>query len=117
MKRAARGAALLEVLVALTLLLVGGMSVVSVLRAAVQSEAALAAREARLREADRVLAALTLLRKVDLDRRLGRHSAEGFVADVRRPEPGLYRIALLQGDSATTELLVTVVHRADEALP
>ncbi len=116
MRRGERGAVLLEVLVALTLLLVSGASVVSLLSAALQSEVALAEREATLRDGDRVLASLALLSKVDLDRRLGTHRAGPFVADVRRPEPGLYRIALREADSAAVELLVTVVYRPDQAL-
>jgi hypothetical protein len=104
------------VLIALTLLLVGGLSVVAALRAVIQSEAALAEREATLREADRVLSALSLLGKGDLDGRLGRHPAGRFVAEVRRPEPTLYRLSLLASDTGTAELLVTVVHRPDEAI-
>lgn len=114
MSRDERGVVLLEVLVALTLLVVSGVSVVSLLSASLRSEMALAEREGTLREADRVLVALTLLARTDLDRRLGRHPAGPFVAEVRRPEPSLYRIGLRESDTAAVELLVTVVHRPDE---
>lgn len=114
MRPGERGAVLLEVLVALTLLVVSGASVVSLLSASLRSEAALAEREETLRAADRTLAALTLLNRTDLDRRLGHHPAGRFVAEIRRPEPALYRIALREADSAAAELLVTVVHRPQE---
>lgn len=112
-----RGSVLLEVMIALTLLSVGGISIVSLQSAALRSEVAMAERESTLRKADRVLAALTLLTRNDLDRRLGRHQVGRFVAEVRRPEPGLYRIAMLESERATGELLVTVVHRPQEELP
>lgn len=117
MSRGERAAVLLEVVVALTLLVVSGLSVVSLLSAAMRSEKELAGREAMMAEADHVLAALALLDRTDLDRRLGRHPAGGFVAEVRRPEPSLYRIALRSTDTAAVELLVTVVHRPDVRLP
>ena len=116
MPRGERGTVLLEVLVALTLLLVSGVTVVSLLSASLRSEAGLAEREATLRAADRTLAALALLNRTDLDRRLGRHPAGRFLADIRRPEPALYRIALRESDSAAAELLVTLVHRPREAV-
>lgn len=117
MRPAERGAILLEVLVALTLLLVSGLTVVSLLSESLGSEGRLAEREAALRAADRTLAALALLGRSDLDRRLGRHAAGNFVAEIRRPEPTLYRIALRETDSAAVELLVTVVHRPDGGGP
>jgi hypothetical protein len=104
-------------MVALTLLLAGGLGVVTLLSAAVRQEAAMAEREATLRDADRALAALSLFTRADLDRRLGRHPAGRFLADVRRPEPALYRIALLESDTSQVELLVTVVHRPAQVVP
>jgi type II secretory pathway component PulJ len=111
MRHGRRGAVLLEILLALTLLVVTGATVVSLLSESLRSEAALAEREATLRAADRTMAALALLGRADLDRRLGEHPAGRFVADVRRPEPSLYRIALRGSDTSAVELLVTVVHR------
>lgn len=113
MRPAERGTILLEVLVAMTLLLVSGLTLVSLLSESLGSETRLAEREATIRAADRTLAALALLGRNDLDRRLGSHDAGSFVAEIRRPEPSLYRIALRESDSASTELLVTVVHRPD----
>jgi hypothetical protein len=102
---------------ALTVLISAGLSAVSLVSSALRNEAELAAREETLREADRVLASLTLSTRVDLDQRLGRHPYSKFRADIRRPEPTLYRIALLEADTGHLELLVTVVYRPRETSP
>ena len=62
---------------------------------------------------DRVLAAMTLLKRVDLDRRIGRHEVGEFVLDVQRPERTLYRIAVAQTSAPQVEDLVTVVYRRE----
>ena len=117
MRRHERGAALLEAMVALTLLMAVGLTTVSLLVAALRNEGALAEREATLQDADRIMAVLSLLTRADLDRRLGRHPAGRFLADVRRPELTLYRIALLESDTAAVEALVTVVYRPGKDHP
>ncbi|HEV8381580.1 MAG TPA: hypothetical protein VGQ29_08345, partial [Gemmatimonadales bacterium] len=78
-----------------------------------------AEREARERERilaaeERVLAALTLLNRSELDQRIGRRQIGEFIVDIQRPEPRLYRIALLQQQSPQVEDLVTVVYRREE---
>jgi hypothetical protein len=103
--------------VALTVLIAGGLSVVTLLSAALQHERELAGRESVLRDADRVLATLSLYSRTDLDRRVGRHPAGRFWAEIRRPEPALYRLALFESDTGRTEILVTVVHRPREEAP
>lgn len=114
MRRTERGAVLLEVVIALTILLAAGVSLVSLLGASLASEAALARREAEMRGLDRLLVAMTLLTRTDLDRRLGRHPVGPLVAEVQRPEPTLYRLAVRRGNS---QELVTVVYRPDPVRP
>jgi type II secretory pathway component PulJ len=109
-----RGAALLEVLVALTILTVAGLSLVGLLSAGVRAEQDARERERVLADEERVLAAMTLLTRADLDRRLGRHEVGEFVVDVQRPERTLYRIAIGQPSAAHVEDLVTVVFRRAE---
>ncbi len=87
MSSAERGAVLLEVMVALAILVVSGVTTVSLLGASLRSEVALAEREELFQEAHRALAALSLLTRDDLDRRIGRHPVGRFVAEIRRPEP------------------------------
>ena len=62
---------------------------------------------------DRVLTALTLLTRAELDRRLGRHPLGELMVDIQRPERTLYRIALAQQESPQVEDLVTVVYRRE----
>jgi hypothetical protein len=63
---------------------------------------------------ERVLTALTLLKREDLDRRLGRYPIGELVADIERPERTLYRVALSQQESPHVEDLVTVVFRRED---
>jgi type II secretory pathway component PulJ len=114
MRPAERGAVLLEVVIALTILLAAGVSLVSLLSASLASEAALARREAEMHDLDRLLTAMSLLTRTDLDRRLGRHPVGPLVAEVQRPQPTLYRLAVRRGDG---QALVTVVYRPDPVRP
>lgn len=113
MPRADRGVALLEVLVALAILSASGLALVGLVSAGLSAVRDARERERTLAAEDRVLAALTLLKREELDRRLGRHSLGEFVVDVERPERMLYRIALAQERSPQVEDLVTVVYRRE----
>jgi len=106
---------LLEVLVALVILGTAGLSLVGLLGAGLRGEQDARERERTLANEDRVLAVMTLLKRVDLDRRIGRHEVGEFVADVQRPERTLYRIAIAQTSSPQVEDLVTVVYRKEQA--
>ncbi len=107
------GVALLEVLVALALLAGSGVALAGLVSAGLRSEGDARARERTLATEERVLAALTLLSREDLDRRLGRHRLGEFVVDVERPEGTLYRIALADTLAPDVEALVTVVYRPE----
>ncbi len=107
------GVALLEVMVALAILAASGVALAAVASAGLRSEAVARVRERTLATEDRVLAALTLLSRQDLDRRLGRHPLGAFVVDVERPERTLYRLALADTIAPEVEALVTVVYRRD----
>lgn len=109
--RARRGLALLEVLLGIALLGSAGLGVVLALRHASVAEAAAGEEERRLGAADRVLAAMTLLRRRELDQRIGARRVGRFVVLVERPEPMLYRIALRDSSAPGRELLTTVVYR------
>ena len=116
-----RGAVLLDVLVAVVILAAAGMSTIELLGASTRQLGVALEREREMIEAARVLTAATLLDRDDLDRRLGDRSVAGFMVNVQRPEPALYRIAVRASprDSAAgapPELLVTVVHRPREAV-
>jgi len=113
MLRGNRGIALLETLVALAILSGAGLALVDLVTAGLRAEGESRERERVLAVEDRVLTALTLLTRADLDRRLGRHPIGELVADIERPERTLYRIALAQQESPQVEDLVTVVFRRE----
>jgi len=110
-----RGVVLLEVLVAVVVLATAGIGLVELVGSGLRAE-----RDARLREStlgteERLLSALTLLNRTELDQRIGRRRIGEFIVDVQRPERTLYRIALLQQDSPQVEDLVTVLYRREES--
>ena len=108
-----RGVALLEVLAAMVILALAGVSLVELVGSGLRGERDARIRETTLATEERLLAALTLLNRQELDQRIGRRAIGEFVADVQRPEPTLYRIALLQVQSPEVEDLVTVVYRPE----
>jgi prepilin-type N-terminal cleavage/methylation domain-containing protein len=108
-----RGVALLEVLVALAILSGAGLALLDLVTGGLRAERDARERERVLAVEERVLTALTLLRREDLDRRLGRHPIGELIADIQRPERTLYRIAIAQDRSPQAEDLVTVVYRRE----
>ena len=113
MFRSSRGIALLEVLVALAILSGAGLALLDLVTGGLRAERDARERERVLAVEERVLTELTLLKRDELDRRLGRYPIGELVADIERPERTLYRIALAQEQSPQVEDLVTVVHRRE----
>jgi len=111
--RADAGIALLEVLVAVVILSTAGTALVALVAAGLQSERDARVRERTMVAEERLIAAMTLLRRKDLDRRLGRHPVGEFLVHVERPERTLYRIALAEARAPEVEDLVTVVYRPE----
>lgn len=109
--RNTRGVILLEALVSLALVSTAGLAFAGLVREVQTREERLMDRERRLLEADRVLTAMSLLGRSDLDRRLGHHLTSGFTVEVQRPEPALYRVSVAETDAPEVELLVTIVYR------
>jgi len=112
--RTERGVALLEVLIALVILATAGMGLLELVGSGLRSAHDARARESTLATEERLLAALTLLQRQELDHRIGRGTIGEFIVDVQRPEKSLYRIALLQRESPQVEDLVTVIYRLEE---
>jgi type II secretory pathway pseudopilin PulG len=113
MRDSESGITLLEVLVALALLGGVGSALVAALAAGVRAQIETAQRELAIKTADRLLTATSLLSRSDLDRRLGRHPVGGMTIEVQRPEPALYRLAILDSLQSDREALVTVVYRPE----
>jgi hypothetical protein len=108
-----RGVVLLEVLVAVVVLGTAGIGLVELVGSGLRAERDGRRREITLATEERLLAAMTLLNRGELDQRIGRRHIGEFIVDVQRPERPLYRIALLQEQSPQVEDLVTVVYRAE----
>lgn len=113
MLRSDRGIALLETLVALAIVSGAGLALLDLVTAGLRAERDARERERVLAVEERVLTALTLLKRDELDRRLGRHPIGEIIADIERPERTLYRTALSQAQSPHVEDLVTVVYRRE----
>jgi type II secretory pathway pseudopilin PulG len=107
------GVVLLEVLVAVVILATAGIGLIELVGSGLRAERDARLRESTLATEERVLSALTLLNRKELDQRIGRRHIGEFIVDVQRPERTLYRIALLQEQSPQVEDLVTVVYRPE----
>ncbi len=105
----ARGAVLLEVLAALTIMAFAGVSTLTLLSQLAASEERAEATALRLTDEDRLLTAYTLLRREELDRLLGTRAVGRYLVEVQRPRPDLYRIAI--GDSTAADLMTLVYRR------
>jgi len=109
------GFALLEALVALTIVTTVGVSVVVLGQQALRAEREGAAEEQSYADADRLMTGLSLLRRSEFDQRLGTHEVGDLAVTIQRPEPALYRVRLARVAAPDRELLVTVVYRPPEA--
>jgi hypothetical protein len=63
--------------------------------------------------ADRLLKRLVLLPRGELERRIGTQRVDEYRVSVSRPNRTVFRIAVAD-TGATSELLVTLVHRAGQ---
>ena len=114
-RRGEQGVALLEVLAAVVILGIAGLALVQLVAGGTQAVTVARERERELADEDRLLAAYTLLRREDLDLRLGDRTVGAYVVNVQRPEQSLYRIALKRVETVAVENLVTVVYRPGAA--
>lgn len=111
--RGERGGVLLEVLVALVILATAGASLVTLVADATHAVQDAKEREARFHDAVGVMTRLSLRDRQGLDIRLGRRPDGGLITDVRRPRPGLYRLAVSDSLAPDLELLVTIVQQPE----
>ena len=110
--RGERGVALLEVLAAVVILGVAGLALVELVGGGTRAVAGARDREGELADEERLLAAWSLLKREELDQRVGERTVGPYVVRVQRPEAGLYRIAIERKEVTGVEDLVTVVYRA-----
>lgn len=98
-----RGIVLLEVLAAVVILGIVGLSLVALVRGGIDATTRANQVETELADAERLLTAYSLLTRTELEQRLGERRVGTHVVTIQRPERELFRIAI--GD------LVTVVNR------
>lgn len=105
-----RGFALLEAIIALAILGGGALTTIAVLHEAGEIEALTRARETEATEIGRIMTAMSLLSRHDLDRRLGWRDVRGYAVSVTRPSTSVYRVAIARPASQDAAL-VTLVYR------
>lgn len=110
MRRADAGAALLEAIVALTVLVTAGTAAVSLASQSAQAVHAAHDREAEMRSASAFLEAVALWTRDDLDRRLGDRPQGSWRLRIDRPAPELY-VVVLTDSTGTIEILRTALFR------
>jgi hypothetical protein len=106
--------ALLEVLAAVVIIGVAGLALIELVGEGTRAVVEARVREHELTDQDRLLTAYSLLRRTDLDQRLGRRDVGDYFVEVQRPERTLYRVSLGRRTAPQTEDLVTVVYRPEE---
>jgi type II secretory pathway component PulJ len=106
-----RGVALLEAIIALAILSIGGLSTLVLVDESLRAEREAQVREELITISSRVLSAMTLLQRGELDQRLGSHDVGELMVRVTRPEKSLYRLAIAEKKHPDVDLLVTVVFK------
>jgi hypothetical protein len=115
--RTCRGAALFEVIVALTILAIAGVSSVALTAECVRAVARAREVDQRTRAASAFLTAVSLWTRHDLDRRLGERRQGPWRLRIERPVPTLYVVVLsdtaFDGRSAHAARLTTSLFRPE----
>jgi len=109
-----QGVVLLEVLIAIAILSMIGVSSAGVVAASLEAETRLHTREVELAAAADLLTAMSLLSREELGQRIGMREVAGFAVWVDRPEPSLFRVGIAPAEKPAAELISTLVYRPAE---
>ena len=107
-----RGVALLEVLVALTIFGIAALSTLERLAQLSDTQRQSQARETALADQDRLMTAMSLLTREDLDLRLGSRTVGALLVEVQRPRATLYRVEISREGAALPDL-TTLLYRPE----
>ena len=110
MRRKRAGVVLLEAIVALFLVGATTAASLSLLRQATSAHRRSTDHDQQLRQADRLLASVSLWSREDLDRHLGARSQGPWMLEVQRPLPGLYHVVVVER-AGGREWLRTTLYR------
>jgi len=108
-----RGAALLEALVALTILATAAASIVAFANESTRSVLRARETEKQMRRANAFMAAVALWPREDLDRHLGQRQEGPWYLHIDRLTPTLYSVVLTDSTNAR-ELLRTAIYRRED---
>lgn len=111
----ARGAVLLEAIVALTVLAIIGSAAAWLATDSMRSVQRTHEREEEVREAARFLTAVTLWPREDLDRHLGRRRQGPWMMEVDRTDPIVYIVTLT--DTASDAVLLRTAFFRPDSVP
>lgn len=109
MKRS--GVVLIEVLIALAILALTGLSTVSYVSTLTRVQTRGIEREAEMESAEELLIEHALLEHRELVQRLGARSVGSFVVWIDRPRPELFRVGIAPAPRPESELLATLLYR------
>jgi Tfp pilus assembly protein PilV len=108
------GSALIEVLIGLVVLAIGGTALVTMLGQTMHSVESLRAAEIQTRAAASQLATLSILTRSELTQRVGRSNASGWSLTIERMSSDLFSVAIAASDTGLV-LLRTTLYRPDTA--
>ena len=111
MKRVRTGVAIIEVMVAMTILATAGVALLSMARSHLAGVALAESRDAESRRVNALMVAASLWSPSDLDRHLGQRRQGPWTMIVDRAHPSLYRVAI--ADSTGAVLLDTWLYRPE----
>jgi len=111
-RRRRDGVALLEAIVALTIVTIAALGCVAMVRQGVETARQARESETELRRANAFMEAVALWPRADLDRHLGRRLEGSWRLAIDRPIPTLYLVALTDS-SSRRELLRTALFRPE----
>jgi len=103
-----RGTVLLEVIVALTLVAVAGVSLLELTMQAASAAGAARQRAEMVADANAFLESISLWPRADLDRHIGRRREGKFEVLTERPTPTLYHVVIGARESDGGQLHVIV---------
>jgi hypothetical protein len=106
------GVALLEAIVALTILTVTALATVGMVRQGIDTARRAEVAGAEIRRASAFMDAIALWPRADLDRHLGNRAEGPWLLTIDRPTPTLYLVALADSLSRR-ELLRTALYRPE----
>jgi type II secretory pathway pseudopilin PulG len=109
-----RGAVLLETLVALAVLAIVGSAAAWTASESIRAVGRVYQAETRVRLAVRLLTAVSLWPREDLDRHLGSRAEGPLRMRVDRPQPTLYEVSVMDGATGSLLLRTSLYRQEDD---